>query len=324
MPTSCTSTSTIPPRTTRAPKSAAACFEDEDGKICGYQGLTASEQRALLKAPAEEDFDDGGPPQLVPSDDEDMTVEDEGGENDESEDEDERGACCEGGRPRPSCPSCPIIAPSCSRGCCNLTRATQASSEAVIQEDSARGRHARREQSEAAADAWRHKRSMCLAEVVYPEGSEELMLAGEDQPRYISLKVVLDSGAGTHVVNRRAIPGYKVMESALSRAGAAFVGADGGRIANHGESLLNIVSEDSKGIKHKITSNFQVADVTKALWSVGLICDSGLDVRFKKHEALVLDPKGNELCRFERIGGLYVTTVMLENPEHQDFQRQGA
>ena len=163
-----------------------------------------------------------------------------------------------------------------------------------------------------------------MAEVVYPEGSEELMLAGADPPRYISLKVVLDSGAGTHVVNRNAIPGYTVMESALSRAGAAFVGADGGRIANHGETLLSIVSEDSKGGKHKITSNFQVADVTKALWSVGLICDSGLDVRFKKHEALVLNPQGHELCRFERVGGLYVTTVLLENPAHQDFQRQGA
>ena len=81
------------------------------------------------------------------------------------------------------------------------------------------------------------------------------------------------------------------------------MGADGGRIANHGESLLKIVSEDSKGNKHHITSNFQVADVTKALWSVGLICDSGLDVRFKKHEALILDARGVELCRFERIGG---------------------
>jgi hypothetical protein len=114
------------------------------------------------------------------------------------------------------------------------------------------------------------------------------------------------------------------MESALSKAGVAFVGADGGRIANHGGPLLKIVSEDSKGNKHHITSNFQVADVTKALWSVGLICDSGLDVRFKKHEALILDSRGVELCRFERIGGLYVTTVMLENPEHQDFHRQGA
>jgi hypothetical protein len=191
-------------------------------------------------------------------------------------------------------------------------------------DDSAEGRHARRAKAEATAEAWRHKRSVCLAEVVYPEGTEELMLAGADTPKYISLKVVLDSGAGTHVVNRRAIPGYKVMESALSKAGAAFVGADGGRIANHGESLLKIVSEDSKGNKHHITSNFQVADVTKALWSVGLICDSGLDVRFKKHEALILDARGVELCRFERIGGLYVTTVMLENPEHQGFHRQGA
>ena len=95
-------------------------------------------------------------------------------------------------------------------------------------------------------------------------------------------------------------------------------------MANHGESLLKIVSEYSKGNKHHITSNFQVADVTKALWSVGLICDSGLDVRFKKHEALILDARGVELCRFERIGGLYVTTVMLENPEHQDCHRQGA
>ena len=110
----------------------------------------------------------------------------------------------------------------------------------------------------------------------------------------------------------------------MSKAGAAFVGADGGRIANHGESLFKIVSEDSKDNKHHITSNFQVADVTKALWSVGLICDSGLDVRFKKHEALSLDPKSVELCRFERIGGLYVITVMLGNPEHQYFRRQGA
>ena len=55
----------------------------------------------------------------------------------------------------------------------------------------------------------------------------------------------------------------------------------------------------------------------------GLICDSGLDVRFKKHEALVLDPQGNELCRFERVGGVHVTTVMLGDPGHQCFPPQG-
>ena len=125
------------------------------------------------------------------------------------------------------------------------------------------------------------------------------------------------------MVNRNDIPGHRVAESARSKAGAAFLGADGGRIANHGESLFRIVAEDGDGHSHHITSNFQVADVTKALWSVGLICDSGLYVRFNKDEAYVLDAEGTKLCRFERTGGLYVTTVRLEDPEHQDFQRQG-
>ena len=101
------------------------------------------------------------------------------------------------------------------------------------------------------------------------------------------------------------------------------MGADGGRIANHGESLLKIVADDGRGGSHHITSNFQVADVTKALWSVGLICDSGLDVSFSKTEAFVLDANGHKLCRFERTGGLYVATVKLENPEHPDFRRPG-
>ena len=126
-----------------------------------------------------------------------------------------------------------------------------------------------------------------------------------------------------HVVNRHDIPGYQVMESALSTAGAAFLGADGGRIANHGESLLKMVADDGHGQGHRITSNSQVADVMKALWSVGLMCDSGLGVRFNKDEAYVLDGAGNKLCRFERTGGLYAATVRPENPEHPDFRRPG-
>ena len=165
---------------------------------------------------------------------------------------------------------------------------------------------------------------VCPLEVVFPEGSEALLMAGAAPPRYISLKVVLDSGAGAHVVGKKHIPGYDVKESVLSKAGAAFLAADGGRIKNHGESLLKIVAEDVKGGEHNISSHFQVADVTRALWSVGLICDSGLDVRFRKDSASVLDPNGNEVCHFERTGGLYIATVKLENPEHPDFQRQGA
>ncbi len=164
-----------------------------------------------------------------------------------------------------------------------------------------------------------------VIDVVYPEGAE-LLSSAVETPRYIALKVVLDSGAGAHVVNKKAVPGYAVRASAMSRAGAAFFAADGGRIKNYGEVQVNMVSLDSQGKQHLITSKFEAADVTRALWSVGVICDSGLDVRFSATRAWVLDEQGQELCVFHRTAGsgLYIAEVMVENPGHPDFQRRGA
>ena len=161
-----------------------------------------------------------------------------------------------------------------------------------------------------------------VMEVVYPDDTE-LMAAGPELPRYTTLKVALDSGAGAHVINRRDAPGYTVSPSAMSRAGAAFLAADGGRIPNHGEVTVNMVSVDSKGGEHRISSRFEAADVTRALWSVGLICDSGLDVQFSSERALVKNKRGEEVCVFERCNGLYIAEVKVENPAHADFQRQG-
>ena len=167
----------------------------------------------------------------------------------------------------------------------------------------------------------------CLAplEVVYPDGAELLATGAEKAapPKYTTLKVALDSGAGAHVINARDAPGYQVRPSAMSKSGAAFLAADGGRIANYGEVHVNMVSVDSNGEQHHISSRFEAADVTRALWSVSLICDSGLDVRFTAERALVLDAKGQELCVFQRCNGLYVAEVKVENPHHEDFQRPG-
>ncbi len=84
-----------------------------------------------------------------------------------------------------------------------------------------------------------------------------------------------------------------------------------------------MVTSDKQGKGHSVTSQFQVADVTRTLWSVGLITDSGLQVTFSKDGAAVLDASGVELCHFARVGGLYLTTVKVENPAHPDFHRPG-
>ena len=164
------------------------------------------------------------------------------------------------------------------------------------------------------------KAKLNIAEVVYPEDTELHMT---EIPRYLILKVVLDSGAGAHVVNKSSCPGYTVRESEMSKAGAAFLGADGGRIKNYGEVLLNIMTKDARGNERPVTSKFEVADVTRALWSVGVICDSGLKVDFDADKASVRDPSGREVCIFYRVNGLYVADVKVENPLHEDFQRRG-
>ena len=62
--------------------------------------------------------------------------------------------------------------------------------------------------------------------------------------------------------------------------------------------------------------------MARALWSVGLICDSGLKVSFSKTNAYVHDADGNELCVFVRTNGLYVADFKIENPSHPDFRRR--
>ena len=108
----------------------------------------------------------------------------------------------------------------------------------------------------------------------------------------------------------------------MRRSGTNFRGADGGKIKNYGQVLLNLMAPDSDGNGHDITSKFEVADVTRALWSVGLITDSGLKVSFSKTTAHVHDPNGKELCVFHRTNGLYIADVEIKNPQHKDFQRR--
>ncbi len=159
---------------------------------------------------------------------------------------------------------------------------------------------------------------------VFEIGYPDAFLGALPEEEFVDFEVVLDSGAGAHVVSVAMIPGYVITESELSRAGAGFVAADGGRMPNLGEAHLHFVTKDSNGVAHEVNSKFQVADVTRALWSVGVICDSGLNVKFSKERAVVLDENGVELCMFQRKNGLYVAQVRLRNPLFKGFQRPGS
>jgi len=145
------------------------------------------------------------------------------------------------------------------------------------------------------------------------------------EPEYHDIQIVLDSGAADHVVNSRDVPGYKPTPGAGSKAGACFMGVNGDLIPNKGEVNLELktdLSDDSI-----INSIFQVADITKPLWSVGRICDAGYTVVFDQGHATIYHVESGEPAGvFERKQGLYVGKMKLKNPSHKSekvFSRQG-
>ena len=131
-----------------------------------------------------------------------------------------------------------------------------------------------------------------------------------ETPEYTPFHVVLDSGAADHVVNSTETPGYDIVESVGSRAGACFVAANGERIPNRGQVDLRL-----RAGKFPIKSTFQVSKISKPLWSVGKLCDAGYKVEFDKTEAKIIEKSsGKEIGHFPRSHGLYIGKLELRNP----------
>ena len=55
--------------------------------------------------------------------------------------------------------------------------------------------------------------------------------------------------------------------------------------------------------------------MTRPMMSKGRVCDQGLKCIFGEEKPLVVDKDGEEVCRFDRRGGLYVARLNLKNPE---------
>ena len=141
---------------------------------------------------------------------------------------------------------------------------------------------------------------------------------------YKQIEIALDSGAGEHVASRSTAADYPLEESAGSRAGQHFIAAGGARIPNEGQFTLALRSGDLEKKKGRdIKTTFQVAKVTRPLWSVGRICDEGFEVKFTNNEAYVLTKEGKEVCKFKRKGGLYVAELHLKSASQSSFQRRG-
>ncbi len=162
-------------------------------------------------------------------------------------------------------------------------------------------------------------------EINFLESTDEDVMNMENEPEFLDFEVALDSACGAHVADKADLPNYVVEESEGSRRGQNFVAAGGKSIANEGQSTVALLTAENSKLETEIQSTFQIAAVTRPLWSLSEIMDNlpeDHDARFTRRFAHVRDGHGTPIALFERKGGLYVSRMRLRNPKHPGFGRQ--
>ena len=141
--------------------------------------------------------------------------------------------------------------------------------------------------------------------------------------REIEVEFTLDSGACNHVMDAETnAPGYRIRDSPGSRRGQNFLAADGRRIPNEGEVVLNLMAPNGGGGEEKIELTSQVAEITRPLLSVSKLCEKGYTCLFTKDGGDLLDAEGRSMMHFKEANGLYTASMKLRPPE--SFRRRAA
>ena len=124
--------------------------------------------------------------------------------------------------------------------------------------------------------------------------------------------MILDSGASACVRSADSIQGHKIEESIGARTGVEYMTASGKRIANEGEVVLPMATEEGRDINMK----FQIANVNRPLASVSAVCAAGNRVLFEGSdgESYVENKKTKERLKVHMQGGVYLIPAWVKKP----------
>ena len=151
------------------------------------------------------------------------------------------------------------------------------------------------------------------------EGGDNLLAPlYPDATQYVPFRSVMDSGASDHVHNGSDAPEVAVEPSPGSQAGLTYGCAGGQDIANEGQQVLPLVTNDG----HDADLTYQVADVAKNLTSVSKICDKGNRIIFGRGGGLIQNLKSGIVTPFRRQGGIYVIDLWLDRKKIAERQRK--
>jgi hypothetical protein len=128
---------------------------------------------------------------------------------------------------------------------------------------------------------------------------------------YVSEEAVVDSGAAECVCGPQhfvSVP--TIADATRASAGVEYVCADGGRIPNLGEKMINGLSDDGQ----KLAIKFQVTSVNQVLVAVAKLTLAGHDVRFRPKFGVITHGVTKRETIFPKKNGVYMIKIWV--PRH--------
>ena len=130
-----------------------------------------------------------------------------------------------------------------------------------------------------------------------------------NSPEWVSIEVVMDSGAAESVAPADMAPWVPIQESAGSRAGKKYLSASGEVLKNLGEKKVEVYTNEGM----PANATFQVADVTRPLCSIARVCDQGNVVVFTSSGGYIENVHGTK-THFERSNNVYTLQFHAYDP----------
>ncbi len=155
----------------------------------------------------------------------------------------------------------------------------------------------------------------CVAPVFEEEatGGEEVFAAAE-----MRMSVAADTGAVAHCAGPKDLPDTAKVDQTHQRN---LVDASGNRLKHFGRTKVRLRHANGKNT----TNDFEVMNVCRPLHSVSMITDNKFDMLFTKTKGIVVPAgafdeviatiKDRIIAEYPRKGGLYVTEVVVTDPD---------
>ena len=96
-------------------------------------------------------------------------------------------------------------------------------------------------------------------------------------------------------------------QGGAAKKGVHYLTADGGRVPNLGETMVQMVTKEQT----RCSVKFQVADVQKPILSVGTLAATGSVIAFTKFGGTITNLKTKRKISFKKKGGVYVLEVLV-------------